>query len=916
MAIKSNTDTVTIEVTLEYNQQQAQRIAQQVAGFQRSQEQQQARHKAKLEANAEAHAQRLKQLEERSNKQAELRAKQHQERLLKGTKTWSEKMVTSIGSIRTTLLALAAAFVSAQLIGGIKQLATEALSLASDINTLAKATGLAVEELSKLRGVALVTGVQFTTLQASFGAIAAKLEDARRGAVEAQNAFKALSIDFNTADLQDVIEALYNAAQNTENVGKVAKIAGNEAALAFGKMGTYADNFDDAMDKAKNQFGELDTAGAEALNSLADKLAEIRLKTQYSITNALAPISVTLGANLDSIGESVSKLAASAITAFAGILDTLVEYKSVIGAIARLVPTLAIGAIFRIGAISIAGASAALLRYLANLRAVRIAEMNAAAASVVTGRVGVTPATGEMLANQEAMNAAVARGTGLVSRLGTGVRALAGSFNVWLIAIIAANAALDLLFDQTAGAAIRRGDELISQQNSFADSFKNTRKALLDLVKTQQTDDLVKSKSKDQIKDNIKSLEAVRRKYIEVAASLDLVKPTPENLKANEALLKGLRAIDTQLSALKSSSGGVSATSDKEKPEDKLKALLDAQKAATKELARWDKLLHNGTIDLEIYKKLTDSIKGDLWKQQADDLEKYIALREKSVQGKYFAKLVMGSLSRGAATPDISAAPPTAKLADARTLWQRINDEVVRHYNFVALVGSQYTNLFRSLADITGSMLNIYDSLIQAEQYRLEAQRAAHQERIDALNDELTMLNRLGFGNTLWARRKQQEAEEAAKQDSSRLKRLQKERQRYAVADATINSLASFTTNLKAYAWPLGAILGALSLAAGFAQVKAIQSQQFATGGMIQGNPYQDKTQVLAQGGEYIVNRQATARNANLLESINNGASIGGGGGITVNINGNVLGEDRWVRDRLLPEINRAVREGHALANA
>lgn len=148
------------------------------------------------------------------------------------------------------------------------------------------------------------------------------------------------------------------------------------------------------------------------------------------------------------------------------------------------------------------------------------------------------------------------------------------------------------------------------------------------------------------------------------------------------------------------------------------------------------------------------------------------------------------------------------------------------------------------------------------------------------------------------------------------MRRLQKERQKYAVADAVINSLASFTTNLKQYAWPLGAILGGLSLAAGYAQVSAIRAQEFATGGMVQGNPYQDSNQVFTQGGEYVVNRDATARNAALLESINNGVNPGGAGSVVVNINGNVLGEDRWVRDRLLPEINRAVREGHTIAYA
>ena len=87
----------------------------------------------------------------------------------------------------------------------------------------------------------------------------------------------------------------------------------------------------------------------------------------------------------------------------------------------------------------------------------------------------------------------------------------------------------------------------------------------------------------------------------------------------------------------------------------------------------------------------------------------------------------------------------------------------------------------------------------------------------------------------------------------------------------------------------------ALVAAKGAAEVAIIEAQQFAKGGIVQGNPSQgDVVPVMATAGELILNQ---AQQDNL---------VGGMGGVTINIGGNIIGEESFVRDTLIPEIEKA----------
>ena len=82
--------------------------------------------------------------------------------------------------------------------------------------------------------------------------------------------------------------------------------------------------------------------------------------------------------------------------------------------------------------------------------------------------------------------------------------------------------------------------------------------------------------------------------------------------------------------------------------------------------------------------------------------------------------------------------------------------------------------------------------------------------------------------------------------------------------------------------------------------------QRFAQGGMVQG---QDNVPIMAQAGEFIMRRDAVQN-----IGVQNLAQMNktGQGGVTVNIQGNMIGNDEFVRDNLIPQIAKAARQNLA----
>ena len=111
----------------------------------------------------------------------------------------------------------------------------------------------------------------------------------------------------------------------------------------------------------------------------------------------------------------------------------------------------------------------------------------------------------------------------------------------------------------------------------------------------------------------------------------------------------------------------------------------------------------------------------------------------------------------------------------------------------------------------------------------------------------------------------------------------------------TMEGVVAFMASIfKSVAYPLNLILAA-GASATVGGIVDEQLAKFADGGVVRGNPSQgDVVPVMATAGELILNQ---AQQNNLA---------GGMGGVTINIGGNIIGEESFVRDTLIPEIEKA----------
>ncbi len=107
-----------------------------------------------------------------------------------------------------------------------------------------------------------------------------------------------------------------------------------------------------------------------------------------------------------------------------------------------------------------------------------------------------------------------------------------------------------------------------------------------------------------------------------------------------------------------------------------------------------------------------------------------------------------------------------------------------------------------------------------------------------------------------------------------------------------------------------GAVLSALSnipIAHTGGLIKQNGIQRFAQGGQVQG---EDNVPILAQAGEFIMKRSAVQNIG--VQNLANMNRTGNAGGVTINISGNMIGNDEFVRDNLIPEIQKVSNQGLA----
>jgi hypothetical protein len=108
---------------------------------------------------------------------------------------------------------------------------------------------------------------------------------------------------------------------------------------------------------------------------------------------------------------------------------------------------------------------------------------------------------------------------------------------------------------------------------------------------------------------------------------------------------------------------------------------------------------------------------------------------------------------------------------------------------------------------------------------------------------------------------------------------------------------------------PIAGVMYGVSLAAGLANAEKVrQSANFAEGGRVGGSGFGDSVPANLTPGEFVNTRQTVDRfGPEFFEGLERG-EIPAVSGPTIIIQGNIIGEDEYVRDRLLPALNEGLR--------
>jgi len=124
---------------------------------------------------------------------------------------------------------------------------------------------------------------------------------------------------------------------------------------------------------------------------------------------------------------------------------------------------------------------------------------------------------------------------------------------------------------------------------------------------------------------------------------------------------------------------------------------------------------------------------------------------------------------------------------------------------------------------------------------------------------------------------------------------------KFAILLKTLGAVLSLGKTTSAGGAAVSAFASLFAHTGGLIQNNGIQ--RFATGGMVQG---QDNVPIMAQAGEFVMRRSAVDRiGIQNLASMNSG---GGGGGLTINIAGDMVGDEDHVRTKVLPAIREELR--------
>lgn len=236
------------------------------------------------------------------------------------------------------------------------------------------------------------------------------------------------------------------------------------------------------------------------------------------------------------------------------------------------------------------------------------------------------------------------------------------------------------------------------------------------------------------------------------------------------------------------------------------------------------------------------------------------------------------------------------------------------------------SNTWQIASEGVRTFTSVLDFQSAALQNQIQIMQQIGQMEQDRWDERAERMREAGLQTSALYRNELREFERSEKERNKATRRLQAKQfeidKRSRIAGTIMATSEGFMNVFTNPRMPIGLawVMAALVAAQGAIQIATIAGQQnpyrgFQFGGLVPGGSLGDDNLVRVRGGEYVTTPEATARNRAALEYANSGGTIqpGGASGLTVIIQGNVIGEDTYVRNNLMPAIAKAVRQGYQL---
>lgn len=234
-------------------------------------------------------------------------------------------------------------------LAGIAGLGYKAITSADDLNTLSKQSGISTRDLQKLQYAADLIDVDPDNVIGGLTKMKKNMTSTSKDTVAAWDRIGVSTRDANgelrnsTDVFYETLEGLSKISNETERDALAMQLFGKSADQLAGIVDDGGKAFRELGDQAEELGYVLDQETLDSLNSVNDKLDELKMKASGTLAvsgakavEALAPVIDKVVGSVSSVLEAIGRMSPEQIQLIIGVLAALAAISPIAGAIANI----------------------------------------------------------------------------------------------------------------------------------------------------------------------------------------------------------------------------------------------------------------------------------------------------------------------------------------------------------------------------------------------------------------------------------------------------------------------------------------------------------------------------------------------------------------------------------------------------